>query len=493
MDPIFAHNVASLGWFTPELILLVTMLGVIVADLIGRKAKPALSAGIGIGGTLLSLIVVIATIPGERSLIFHNMLAHDSFAVFFKVIAALSVLIAIVVSLRATDVKQGAIAEYVAMMVGMAFGMYVMASSVNLIAMFLAFELVSMTSYILTAHLKERLPSSEAALKYVIYSGASSAVMIYGMSLLFGLTGSLYAGDIAVHLYDAGEGSLAVAVAMLFILAGIGYKIASVPFHFWCPDVYEGAPTPVTALLSVGPKAAGMAFLARFLYEAMAVPGAAGWQPVGLADWQIVVAIISAATMTLGNFSAIWQNNVKRLLAYSSIAHAGYILMGVAMISVMGMKAMMFYLAVYLFMNLGAFIVIIALAGKIQSDRIEAYAGLGSRAPFVAVAMGVFLVALAGLPPTSGFIGKLYLLWAVIEESNLIWLAVVAAVNTVVSLYYYARILRQMFLRPAPAGAEKLAVSPLYTVTIVAMLVPTILFGVYWWPVWRAITAVGLP
>ena len=492
MDPILAQNVTSLGAFVPELILLATLLAVILADVVLGRPRPGVSAGIGIGGTLLALVAVLASLPGERTLLFHGMLAHDMFAVFFKLIAAVAVIIGIVISLQSRDIDWTAFSEYVAMMVGMGMGMFVLASSVNLLAMFIAFELVSMTSYVLTAHLRDNLPSSEGALKYVIYSGASSATMIYGMSLLYGLSGSLHAGDIAVALVS-GEASLATAVAVLFILAGIGYKIASVPFHFWCPDAYEGAPAPVAALLSVGPKAAGMAFLARFLYEAMAVPQGVGYAAVGLADWQIVVAVISAATMTLGNLAAVWQTNMKRLLAYSSIAHAGYILMGVAMISRMGISAMMFYLAVYLFMNLGAFIVVIALAGKIESDNIDAYIGLGSRAPFVAVAMAIFLVALAGLPPTSGFIGKFYLFWAVIEQNGLIWLAVVAALNTVVALYYYARVIRRMFLQTALEGAVCVRVSPLYTVILAGLLVPTILFGVYWWPVWRLVSAAGAP
>ncbi len=493
MDSILAHNVASLGPFVPELILIVTLLAVILADVVTKGDRIALSAGIGIGGTTLSLLAVLYSLPYERTSLFHGMLAHDMFAVFFKLIAAISVIIVLVVSVQSVDVRRDVFAEYVAMMVAMALGMYVLAASINLLSMFLAFELVSMTSYVLTAHQKDQLPSSEAALKYVIYSAASAATMIYGMSILFGLTGSLAASEIAIALVG-GESSLAIAVAVLFILGGIGYKIASVPFHFWCPDAYQGAPAPVAALLSVGPKAAGMAFLARFFYEAMAIPEGLTWQPVGLADWQIVIAIISAVTMTLGNLSAIWQRSMKRLLAYSSIAHAGYILMGVAMISQMGLRAMMFYLAVYLFMNLGAFVVIIALADKFESDDIESYAGLGGRAPFVAVSMAVFLIALAGIPPTSGFIGKFYLFWAVLEANNLIWLAVIAALNTVISLYYYARVIKQMFLVPASAGSEgKLAVSPLYTTVLALLLVPTILFGIYWWPAWRVVTAAGMP
>ena len=361
---ILELNMLSLRLFLPELIIIGAMLVIIVSDLIWQR-RAWLAAGLGIAAMVTSAAVVVLTAPvGERYLLFVGMLSYDMFAAFFKLIAAIAVVFSIIISLKSEEVRREGFAEYVVMMLGMALGMNVLAMSANLLAMFLAFELVSMTSYILTSHLKENRASSEAALKYAIYSGASAGIMLYGMSLLFGLTGSLSVWHIAEAFAGSGP-SLAVAVATLFILAGIGYKIASVPFHFWCPDAYEGAPTPVAALLSVGPKAAGMAMLARFLYEALAIPfgETIQWHPVGLADWQIVVAGISAATMTLGNFAAIWQENMKRLLAYSSIAHAGYLLMGVAMISPLGMKAVMFYLAVYLFMNLGAFLVIIALAG----------------------------------------------------------------------------------------------------------------------------------
>lgn len=494
MDPILSHNLASLSGFVPELILVGTMLVVILVDLVVGKPKPGLVTALGLIGVVLAGLTVVTNLPHGQVLLFSGMLANDRFAAFFKVIAAAATIFTIVISYRAIDVRREDFAEYVEMALALCLGMFVMASAVNLLSMFLAFEMVSMTSYILTGHLKENLKSSEAALKYVIYSGASSATMIYGMSLLYGVAGSLGAQEIAQRLVS-GESSLAMGVAVLFVLAGLGYKIASVPFHFWCPDAYEGAPTPVAAFLSVGPKAAGMALLSRFLYEAMAIPGAEfqTWHPVGAADWQIIIAIISAATMTLGNLAAIWQNNIKRLLAYSSIAHAGYILMGVAMISAMGMRAMLFYLAVYLFMNLGAFFVIIALAGKMKSDELEAYSGLGSRAPFVAVAMAIFLLALAGIPPTAGFIGKFYLFWAVIEQNNLIWLAVVAALNTVVALFYYARILRHMYLVPAPQGSRDLAVSPLSTAILLVLLVPTLLFGIYWWPLWRWVSAAGMP
>jgi NADH-quinone oxidoreductase subunit N len=382
--------------------------------------------------------------------------------------------------MKAEDVGAPRSAEYNAMMLTLGSGMFLMASAINLVTMFLAFEMVSLTSYILTGHLTDEKRSSEAALKYVIYSAASAGIFLFGMSWLFGVTGTLYLPNIA-HSLIAGGTPLAVGVAVILILVGLGYKIASVPFHFWAPDAYTGAPAPVAGLLSVGPKAAGMALLTRFLYEGLSVGAGGEWIGLHQVNWPAVIAILAAASMTVGNLSAIWQGNIKRLLAYSSIAHAGYILMGVAMLSSAGLKAVMFYLAIYVFMNFGAFLVVIALAGHINSDKLEAYAGLGRRAPFLAVAMAVFLVSLAGLPPTSGFIGKLYLFLAVWHK-EVYWLAVVAALNTVVALYFYARILREMFLREPPSGAESIAVRPLYLVLLGAMVAPTLVLGLYWSP-----------
>jgi NADH-quinone oxidoreductase subunit N len=253
----------------------------------------------------------------------------------------------------------------------------------------------------------------------------------------------------------------------------------------WSPDVYEGAPIPVTAFLSVGPKAAGFAVLVRFFYTVFASPdGAEGsWTLSSPVDWTLLFAVLSAATMTVGNLVAVNQKNVKRLLAYSSIAHAGYMLMGFVMLTPAGIQAILFYLVVYLFMNLGAFYVVILVANGTRSEDISDYAGLGSRAPFAAVSLAIFLFALTGIPPFSGFIGKVYLFAEVINR-GVYWLAVVAALNSVVSLYYYARIVKVMFLEE-PAQRAELAVPVFPRALLCLLAVPTLLLGVYWEPVIR--------
>jgi len=352
------------------------------------------------------------------------------------------------------------------------------------VMVYLSLELVSIPSYLLAGYLTGKEQSTEASMKYVVYGATASGVMIYGFSLLFGLTGSTQIAEIG-RMMAAGKATIPVFLAAVMVTVGFGYKIAAVPFHMWSPDVYEGAPTPVTAFLSVGPKAAGFAVLIRFFYTVFASPDAAAgsWKLSSSIDWTLLFSILSAVTMTVGNLVAVKQKSVKRLLAYSSIAHAGYMLMGFVLLTPVGLKAILFYLVVYLFMNLGAFYVVVLVGNGSRSEDISDFSGLGSRAPFIAVALAVFLFALTGLPPVSGFIGKVYLFAEVINR-GVYWLAFVAALNSVVSLYYYARIVRAMFLEE-PKEAAVLAVAPVPKAMLGFLMVPTILLGIYWEPVAR--------
>jgi NADH-quinone oxidoreductase subunit N len=274
-------------------------------------------------------------------------------------------------------------------------------------------------------------------------------------------------------------------LAAVMVAVGFGYKIAAVPFHMWSPDVYEGAPTPATAFFSVGPKAAGFAVLVRFYYTVFAAadPGAGLWRLTSAVDWPFLFAALSALTMTVGNLVAIKQSNVKRLLAYSSIAHAGYMMMGFVLLSPAGIGAILFYLVVYLFMNLGAFYVVVLVSNATRGEEISDFTGLGSRAPFAAVVFAIFLFSLTGIPPFSGFIGKVYLFAEVINR-GVYWLAVVAALNSVVSLYYYARIVRAMFL-VEPKDASVLPIPAASGAMLFLLAAPTLILGIYWAPVAR--------
>jgi NADH-quinone oxidoreductase subunit N len=364
--------------------------------------------------------------------------------------------------------------------------MVLMAGASNLLMMYLALELSSIASYILSGYTKEAPDSSEASLKYVIYGAASSGMMLYGISIIYGLTGSLDIYAINQVLAQGNYNTIVLLIAGVLTIAGFGYKISAVPFHFWTPDVYEGAPITITAFLSVASKAGGFAMMIRFFkvtfIDSNAVSLPAGvWASLKGFEWFDLVAVLSVLTMTFGNLVAIWQNNLKRLLAYSSIAHAGYMLMGVVVLSNEGLAAIMLYFVVYLFMNLGAFYIVMLVANQTGSEDIEDYKGLGPRAPFITVALAVFLISLTGLPPTAGFIGKLYLFAALLNH-GWVWLAVVGALNSVISLYYYVRIFRNMYLRSSDQHLAPLNFTMVQKATVLVMLVPTILLGLYFSP-----------
>jgi NADH-quinone oxidoreductase subunit N len=417
------------------------------------------------------------------------MIAVDSFALFFKLIIILSAMLIVLFSLNSSELNSSGrrLGEYYSLLIALTLGMVLMAGASNLLMMYLALELSSITSYILSGYTREAQDSSEASLKYVIYGALSSGLMLYGISIIYGMTGSLDIHAINQALAKGGMNELLLLIAGILIIAGFGYKISAVPFHFWTPDVYEGAPITITAFLSVASKAGGFAMMIRFLKVTFIDSNVAGlqqgaWANLKEFDWMSVMAALSVLTMTLGNLVAIWQNNMKRLLAYSSIAHAGYMLMGIVVLSNEGLSAILIYFVIYLFMNLGAFYVVMLIADKIGSEDIEDYKGLGPKAPLVTVALTIFLISLTGLPPTAGFIGKLYL-FAALLDGKWIWLAVVGALNSVISLYYYARVLRNMYLRDDERRANaSIEFTYLEKAMVLLLLAPTIALGVYFTP-----------
>src|SRR5438132_1863569 len=365
---------------------------------------------------------------------------------------------------------------------------------------------VAVGSYVLASFRRADRKANEAALKYVIYGGVASGVMLYGMSILYGLFATTRVtgdGGIGAQLADVTSrlfmaqafggqpaAQLALVVAVIFVLAGVGYKIGSVPFHMWCPDVYEGAPTPFTAFLSVGPKAAGFAVAIRFFFAIFEkqLPGGA-YAQVSDVPWPAIIGIISAATMTLGNVTALVQDNLKRMLAYSSIAHAGYLLMGLAAASAAGVQSILVYLVIYVFMNVGAFLVVIAVSRATGGETVADFRGLGTRVPRAGLARTVYIFCLTGLPPFAGFTGK-YLIFAALVQRGGLWnvvLAVIGVVNSALSLFYYARIIKAMYLEDAPA-AERMPVPALYTGVLAALCLPLFVFGLYWGPLvhWAA-------
>ncbi len=507
-------NVASLRWFLPETVLSLAVMALLVQDLITRKhAARVQQLTIGAFAWLGLTAVALATTPAAPQALFGGLLQHDPFRVFFGwlFLGAAGLTVAIVPSSK--QLTSPRIGEFYALLMALVLGMFLMASSTDLLMVYLAIEMVSIVSYVLTGFRRADRKANEAALKYVIFGGVASGVMLYGISLLYGLFGTTRVvgeGGIGAQLADVTQrifqahafggqpaAQLALVVAVVFVLAGVGYKIASVPFHMWCPDVYEGAPTPFTAFLSVGPKAAGFAVAIRFFFAAFErqLPSGA-FQATSDLPWPAIIGIISAITMTVGNLTAMVQDNLKRMLAYSSIAHAGYLLMGLAAASAAGVQSILIYLAIYVLMNVGAFLVIIAVARVTGSEQISEFRGLSTRAPIAALTLAVFLFSLTGIPPFAGFTGK-YLVFAALVQRGGLWnvvLAVIGVVNSAVSLFYYARIIRAMFLEEA-IDKRPLPIPNVYTGLLVGLAVPLLILGLYWGPLlqWAASAFGSLP
>ena len=497
-------NLSSFKFFWPESVLTIAVVAMLVQDLMVRKS-PRRVESLTIGALVwlaLTAFAVWATPWGNFSL-FGGLLQHDPLRVFFLWLFLAATLLTVLIVPRSGQVSSARLGEFLALLFALVLGMFLMASATDLLMIYLSIEMVSLVSYVLTSFRRADRKANEAALKYVIYGGVASGVMLYGMSILYGLFATTRVtgeGGIGAQLADVTSrlfmahafggqpaAQLALVVAIVFVLAGVGYKIASVPFHMWCPDVYEGAPTPFTAFLSVGPKAAGFAVAIRFFFAAFEQPApGGGFSPITDLPWPAIIGVISAVTMTLGNLTAIVQTNVKRLLAYSSIAHAGYLLMGLAAATAAGVQAILIYLVVYVIMNVGAFLVVIAVSRVTGGEQISDFRGLGTKAPVAAIALAVFLFSLTGVPPFAGFIGK-YLVFAAVVQKGGFWnvlLAVIGVLNSAVSLFYYARIVKAMFLEDA-TDERPLPVPNLYSGILVALAVPTVVLIVYWTPLVR--------
>ena len=500
-------NVESLHYFWPESILTVAVMFMLVLDLVVRKSaqRVHILTGGALGCWALTALATFLT-PGGVVPLFGGLLIHDPFRIFFAWIFLAATLLTIIIAPASRQISIARLGEFFALLFALVLGLFLMASATDLLMVYLGVETVSLVSYVLTGFRHHDRKANEAALKYVIYGGVASGVMLYGMSILYGLFGTTHVtgdGGIGAQLADVTSrlfmahafggqpaAQLALVVATVFVLAGVGYKIASVPFHMWCPDVYEGAPTPFTAFLSVGPKAAGFAVAIRFFFAAFEkqLPGGA-WVATGDLPWPAIIGIISAITMTLGNFTALVQTNLKRMLAYSSIAHAGYLLMGLAAASSAGVQSILVYLIVYVLMNVGAFLVVMAVAREQGGEELAHFRGLGTRAPIAALTLAIFLFSLTGIPPFAGFTGK-YLIFAAVVQRGGFWnvmLAVIGVVNSAVSLVYYAKVVKTMFLEDA-LDQRPLRLPGLYTGVLVVLAVPVIVLGLYWTPLvnWAA-------
>ncbi|MBN2085085.1 MAG: NADH-quinone oxidoreductase subunit N [Anaerolineales bacterium] len=415
----------------PEILLLLLALVILGLDLIPpekRRASLGWLTAAGLGGILAAhLLGGAASASGPATV------HADALAFFFRALFLLGAMITVLISIDSEGV--GRHGEYYALLLFSTIGLCLMAAAADLIMLALAIEMAAMPLYILAGFLNRNSRSTEAGVKYFLFGATASAVMWYGFSLLYGFTGQTDLSAAAVALAEADPA--VILAAAVPILAGLGFKVAMVPFHFWAPDVYEGAPTPVAAFLSTAVKAAGFAVLLRILL--------AVFPPASASYWGLLISLLSAVTMTLGNLLAMVQKNIKRLLAYSSIAHAGYALIGLVTLLPEGLAATAFYLLTYLFANLAAFAVVTLVANAAGGDDVSALAGLSRRSPAAALAMLVALLSLAGMPPLAGFAGKVFL-FASAVEARLIWLAAFGAANSVLALYYYLTVIKSVYL-----------------------------------------------
>lgn len=448
----------------PEMLLTFWLCVILILDFslprLSQERIAYWSAG-GLGLVLATLVWFDLTdISGA---LFHSMFVVDRMALFFKILVVGATLLVVLVSMDYVDRFRFFKGEYYFLVLMTALAMMFMASANDLLSIFITLEFTSFGFYVLVAYLRDDLASNEAGLKFFILGVFAAALLAYGISLVFGETGKIVLPEIVLAKPTPG-----LIIGFLLVFGALGFKIGAVPFHAWIPDTYHGAPTPVTAFLSIAPKGAALAILIRLFFVSLAAMKPA---------WVVLLVAASILSMTYGNIVAIAQRNIKRLLAYSGIAQIGNILIGLAAGSKMGGDALLFYLLTYLFANLGAFAVVIAVSKFIRSDEIEDYNGLNRRSPFLAFAMLVFLLSLAGVPPLAGFIGKLYIFLAAIQE-GLYTLIVVGLVNIVISMYYYLVIVKKMYINE-PIDPSPLTISGPMKAVVYIGLAGTLMLGIY--------------
>jgi NADH-quinone oxidoreductase subunit N len=469
MDTATGIGLADIVVIVPELTMICVALVLLLLDLVVRKKE--LVAYVGIAGTIVAIYATykLCAFSAPQSAFF-NMFVLDGYSNFFKLIFYLNVIFTISISLRYMSIEKAPYGEYYALLIFSTTGMMIMASASDLIVLYLGLELMALSTYILAGLTRIKPRSNEAALKYFFLGAFSSAFLLYGISLTYGLTGTTNLKEVAEAvqlLYIAGNPVL--YLGLIFIIVAFGFKIALVPFHMWAPDVYEGAPTSVTAFMSVGPKAAAFAVLGRVLYDAFG-----GLQ----VEWSSILIPLSVITMAAGSIIALSQTNIKRMLAYSSIAHAGYMLLGVITGTAAGLTSTLNYLMIYLFMNMGAFAVVIMLRREgVQGEDIEEYKGLAKSNPLASAFMLIFMFSLTGIPPTAGFIGKFYVFLEAIN-AGYTYLAIIAVVFSAISAFFYLRIVIYMYMRD-PKEEVVLTSSPLMSIAMTVSAVTILALGVY--------------
>lgn len=437
----FANLTSQLnaGTILPEGIIIVTLLGVLIVDLILGRTSSRWIGYLAIAGLLAAVGALYLQWDAINPVSFSGGFIGDDLSIVFRGIVALSAAVTILMSIRYVEQSGTALAEFIAILLTATLGGMFLSGASELVMIFISLETLSISSYLLTGYTKRDPRSNEAALKYLLIGASSTAIFLYGVSLLYGLSGGQTELDaIASGISAANVGqSLGVVIALIFVIAGIGFKISAAPFHQWTPDVYEGAPTPVIAFLSVGSKAAGFALAIRLLTVVF---------PLVANEWKFVFTALAILSMILGNVVALAQTSMKRMLAYSSIAQAGFVMIGMIAGTEAGYASMVFYLMVYLFMNLCGFTCIILFSLRTGTDQIAEYSGLYQKDPLLTLGLSISLLSLGGIPPLAGFFGKIYLFWAG-WQAGLYWLVLLGLITSVVSIYYYIRVVKMMVVK----------------------------------------------
>lgn len=455
-------------YLIPEIIVLMTGLAVLLLDLVLKEdRRPIILAGVSVAGLLAAAGFAISMF-GERITIMSDMFVIDSFSTVIKTGVLMGSALSILLAIGFLQKPKSHPGEYYFLILTSTLGMMVMSASINLLVVFLGIQLASVPLYILTGFKRADEKSSEAALKYFLLGVLTAAVSLYGMSLLYGLTGTLNLAEIAKRLTTLTPDNPVIFLGMTFVILGVSFKIAAVPFHFWAPDVYEGAPTCVTSFIAAVPKIAGFAVLARLVYTAF---------PTLTSQWAGLLALMAVLTMFTGNFLAIPQKNIKRMLAFSGIAHMGYALITLAVPGQNALGALVFYMITYGAMTGGAFAIVTAIGRETHKHDIADFAGLGSRAPALAAAMTLFLLSMFGFPLTAGFTAK-FLVFGVAIEKGMVWLAFIGVVNSLISFFYYFGVIRQMYFVRAQTK-KQIKISTLVWLIVGVAIIVTVVLGVY--------------
>jgi NADH-quinone oxidoreductase subunit N len=454
----------DIGPVIPEITMTAIALIVLLADLLIKK-KEALAIFSIVGAT-----AVAYTLAGSSGVTFGGMFISDGYSTFFKSIFLVNVILSVLISIKYIVIEKVNFGEYYSLILFSTVGMMIMASAGDLIVLYLGLELMALSTYVLAGFIRHNIKSNEAALKYFLLGAFSSAFLLYGVSIIYGLTGTTDIKAISLFISENGlAGNPSLLLSVMFFTVAFGFKIAAAPFHMWAPDVYEGAPTSVTAFMSVGPKAAGFAVLGRVFMVAFASI---------TVDWAAILIPISILTMGVGNIVALSQTNIKRMLAYSSIAHAGYALLGIIVANNEGLASMMNYLMIYAFMNIGAFAVIIMLRSEgFKGEDITDYEGLAKTHPLASALMLIFMFSLTGIPPTAGFIGKLYIFMSAIN-AGYTWLVIVAVIFSAISAYFYLRIVMYMYMKE-PKATVSLSTSPATGIALAVTVAAVLFIGVF--------------